>query len=211
MFNREATAARPAPARWLLARGGVACDEPGPRRRERCGCLGGAAASASLAADICMTFLMLAINCCRASREAPIFGWRVARGGKENVRSAKRDAACLPFVASNISGWLCWRVSHVNLKDNTSLVFQEGVPEHLPDGIPGRGQLSKAREEPCAQRGRSARKRGRARKRYLFASQASRGSQLTLGAVVLCVRRPHAVHHNERRRSAAGLGGALSS
>ena len=45
----------------------------------------------------------------------------------------------------------------------------------------------------------------------IFASQASRGSQVTLGAVVMSVRRQHAIHHNERRRSAAGEGGALSS
>ena len=45
----------------------------------------------------------------------------------------------------------------------------------------------------------------------IFASQASRDSQMTLEPVVKRVRRPHAVHHNERRRSAAGLGGALSS
>ena len=45
-------------------------------------------------ADICMTFLMLAINCCRASREAPIFKYSVARSVKENVwmRCAKYKA-----------------------------------------------------------------------------------------------------------------------
>ena len=53
VFNGEATAARPAPARWLLARGGVAC-ATSPGR----GAASGAVASAarqrrrSLAADI---------------------------------------------------------------------------------------------------------------------------------------------------------------
>ena len=45
----------------------------------------------------------------------------------------------------------------------------------------------------------------------IFASQASRDSQMTLEPVVESVRRPHAVHHNQRRRSSAGEGGALSS
>ena len=45
----------------------------------------------------------------------------------------------------------------------------------------------------------------------IFASQASRDSQMTLEPVVKSVRRPHAVHHNQRRRSSAGEGGALSS
>ena len=45
----------------------------------------------------------------------------------------------------------------------------------------------------------------------IFASQSSPGSMITLKRVVMSVRRQHAAHHNERRRSAAGLGGALSS
>ena len=43
----------------------------------------------------------------------------------------------------------------------------------------------------------------------IFASQSSPGSIITLEPVIKSVRRQHGVHHNERRRSAAGLGGAL--
>ena len=39
----------------------------------------------------------------------------------------------------------------------------------------------------------------------IFASQASRGSQGTRGVVLLFVLRPHAGHHNERRRPARGV------
>ena len=39
----------------------------------------------------------------------------------------------------------------------------------------------------------------------VFASQASRGSQGTRGVVLLFVLRPHAGHHNERRRPARGV------
>ena len=45
----------------------------------------------------------------------------------------------------------------------------------------------------------------------IFASQSSPGSIITLEPVVMSLRRPHAVHQDERRRSAVGLGGALSS
>ena len=76
---------------------------------------------------------------------------------------------------------------------------------------PGVGS-SRRQEKSHAPRGAAAGVNADARgSATIFASQASRDSQMTLEPVVESVRRPHAVHHNQRRRSSAGEGGALSS
>ena len=65
------------------------------------------------------------------------------------------------------------------------------MPAHLPQGLSGHGQLSKLRKSHAprgAAAGINADARGSA---TIFASQASRGSQVTRGAVFLCALRPH--------------------
>ena len=80
-----------------------------------------------------------------------------------------------------------------------------GMPAHLPQSIPGRGEPSKAREEPCTPPGRCERKRGRARKRHhLRIAGVTRLTRNTRSCLSVRVTSAHA-HQNERRRQARGV------